>query len=520
MEENCNSKNRKSNFIRCIAVTVMALLYQIFSISVEDNIFTKSPETDMRVYIACRICSFVVTWVAIYTAFGGMNHKESSLIWNIIKISLPFAIVVIISILQKRTGSIYIGDEVSIYYGAIGIPDTSNGWLYYLTPWFYIISIMLVPCSMGPIIVKGVVQCLVVGYIMLRTSQYFKSKVYEKSHGFFGVGSFMILPFLLLPVYDHISIVHRLPTYVYFWVLLVSILLFDKLEDVKSISAHKLMAITLLCAVVTQWRVEGIYWLVLGPVLMFLTYKTVTVRGKVLELRSPKKVVAFLGLFFIIQYIVQIPQYGVFVKAKDPGVADSRMLPFYAHVITNMYLYDINWEENAYDFSLIDEYMPLESIERAGEMYGDLNLADTMILFVDWGLRHDASPEAQRHFYEAAKRIIINNPVSFARTRIRTFNYTAVPKEGTIMKKVQYNLYIPFAIVTVFLLFSFFKRRWFSFFAMGGALANGFIVFVLSPAAYFKYYFPVYLIAYLYLFFMVVGLFYNAESGEKKEIIA
>ena len=100
MEENCNSKNRKSNFIRCIAVTVMALLYQIFSISVEDNIFTKSPETDMRVYIACRICSFVVTWVAIYTAFGGMNHKESSLIWNIIKISLPFAIVVIISILQ------------------------------------------------------------------------------------------------------------------------------------------------------------------------------------------------------------------------------------------------------------------------------------------------------------------------------------------------------------------------------------------------------------------------------------
>jgi hypothetical protein len=54
------------------------------------------------------------------------------------------------------------------------------------------------------------------------------------------------------------------------------------------------------------------------------------------------------------------------------------------------------------------------------------------------------------------------------------------------------------------LIFSLVRRKWYSFFVFGGIMAHWFIVFILAPASYFKYYFPVYIVSYFYAVLILV----------------
>jgi hypothetical protein len=312
-------------------------------------------------------------------------------------------------------------------------------------------------------------------------------------------------------------------------------LLFDRLEQAE-LTKTRFITLIILGCILTQWRTEGIYLLVLLPILTYLAYNNITITSKkLLKLHDKKVFAAFVILFLICQYIVSIPQNGLIAKEMG-AAADDRMKPFYAYTITNMYRNGLDLDKNADDLAIVDRYISLESLDKINDYYGDINYEDVLILYQPGfvGVREEAGVTEYYDFVLAVKNIFKNNPKIFLRTRIGAFIYAALPFKITytgndvrslaafavsIVKAIAYNLFIPLLIALFICLYSLARNRWFSFFVSGGLLAHWFIVFILAPASYFKYYFPVYITAYLYLFLVIIAGLYNRHHSTKIKII-
>lgn len=515
-------------------ITILALIHQTVTYFMDKSIFTVSPSQNITDYIICRICAFIAAWFfyhMLWQLFIDSNRKNNT-ITRVILSALPYLAVIIVVSAVKLRGGYLSNDETLIYQNAVSL--THYTWFYYITTYYYIISLMLIPHMYGPIFVKLVIEYLVIGYVVLRVSDYYKARSKDpliSKPVRIGYGSMILLLFLLYPVIAYTTSAHRLPIYFLLYLFMMVMLLFDKLEK-STLTVLKAVFLLILNAILTQWRTEGIYLAVLVPILMFLTYKNIRLgKDRTVSLRKGIPAVIVILLSILVQYVVSIPQNG-FIAKEMGAAADDRMKPFYAYTITNMYRNGLDMDKNAGDLAIVDRYISMESLDAINEYYGDINYEDVLILYQPGfiGVRENAGVTEYYDFVNALKRIFINNPQVFIRTRIGAFKYAALPYRiafsGTdirsltsfvisIIKSVSYNLFIPLVIILLLLFYSLIKGRWFSFFVMGGLLAHWFIVFVLAPASYFKYYFPVYITAYLYLFLLIIEQIYNKKHPVK-----
>lgn len=491
--------------IFCIA---LAIVHTAITILTDRGIFTWPPAGDkyfaqaMIDYSICKIITLLVLfglYYSLYLLISKKGEKREKLL-GILKCAAPYLIVIIAVLIIKLPQGFLTNDENSIYQNAITL--THDTWFNYLTVYYYIVSLMILPFKYGPIIMKVIVQLITIGYVVYRMKQYFGRII----------GSFSYLLFLLYPIIAYTTSAHRLPIYFLLYLALFTKLLFDKLEG-KDIGIIRLIPLMLAGAVLTQWRTEGIYLLVLIPILFFFVYKS---------LRSRKNVLIVVVLYLVIQYVVSIPQNG-FIGSDMKGAANDRMKPFYAYTITNMYRNGLDLNKNAEDLAIVDRYLSLDVIEAINAHYEDINYEDVLILYQEGfvGVREDASVEDFINYSDALKRIFINNPDVFVRTRIGAFCYAALPYHITysgtsvkelisfglsIVKSLAYNLFIPLVICVMLCIYSLFRKRWYTFFATGGLIAHWSIVFILAPASYFKYYFPIYIMAYFYVIALLMWL--------------
>ena len=207
------------------------------------------------------------------------------------------------------------------------------------------------------------------------------------------------------------------------------------------------------------------------------------------------------------------------------------MGPFYAYTITNMYRNGLNLERNKEDLALVDRYLSLDKIKSINEYLKDTNYEDVLILYYKGytGVRPDADAEDYVAYTKGCRNIFLNNLSVLFKTRIGAFSYAATPYSITwqgggvkgilvlafqIFKALAYNLYIPHIILLVLWIYSILRRRFFTFILTGGLLCHWFIVFILAPASYFKYYFPIYIIMYFYVTLLLIQMVYNKFHRE------
>lgn len=466
----------------------------IFPERTEDRYF--AAVTDYAVCFCIALLVIVAILYGLYLLAFKRDQKGRPL-FEVIKCGLPYLPVLAVALVLKLPGGFLTNDEYSILNDATHlIHDT---WFNYMTVYYYIVSLILIPVQYGPIITKVIIEFFVVGYCVYRTREY-----YGKAGGY-G----MYLLFLLYPVIAYTTSAHRLPIYFLIYLAVFAKLLFDYLE--KKPCSKSLAFVLVAGAVLTQWRTEGIYLLGLIPVLLFIVYPS---------LRKPKWAVSLVLAYILIQYILWIPQNGA-VSSNLDGAANDRMKPFYAYTITNMYRNGLDLQKNAADLAIVDRYLSLDAIEAINEHYEDINYEDVLILYAEGfvGVRENAGDKEFYEYSEALKRIFVNNPDVFIRTRWGAFCYAArpyhivLPGEGvrglaasviSVVKTVTYNLFIPVLFAAGMLIFSLVRRKWYSFFVFGGIMAHWFIVFILAPASYFKYYFPVYIVSYFYAILILV----------------
>ena len=480
----------------------------------DKNVFVFPESTDERYslalmdYCICKAIVFIVLFALFYgffTLLFSRGELKDSL-WEVVKCAALYLPLMAVILYIKIPEGFLSNDEYSICNNAVNL--VHDTWFNYMTVYYYIVSFMLIPVTYAPIITKIAVELLVIGYCVYRSRSYFGKKA----------GSFMYILFLLYPVIAYTTSAHRLPVYFLLYLLVFDKLLFDLLEK-KDISWFMAFLVMFAGAVLTQWRTEGIYLLVLIPILMLIVYP---------RFRNRKTTVVIVLSYIAIQYILSIPQNGV-TSDNLGGAANDRMKPFYAYTITNMYRNGLDTVKNSKDLETVDRYLSTDAIEAINEHYEDINYEDVLILIKEEfkGVREDAGYTQYYDFTKAVQNIILNNPDVFIRTRWGAFCYSALPFHisfsGTgvrelisfavsVIKSLSYNLFIPLVFIAVCCPVSLIMRRWYSFFVFAALLAHWAIVFILAPASYFKYYFPVYIMAYFYMIVLLIWYF----SGRKK----
>ena len=500
---NHKSSDRNEKNIIFLSLALLAV-WSVISFLCTTDIFLFPATDDRRFalavsdYIICRIIAAVAMFFVSYATLRMIlsRQNDGSKISGTVKYALFYLPVIIAAAFVKLPAGYLSNDELAIVNDAVNlIHDT---WFTYLTVYYYIVSFMLIPVKYGPIFVKLVIEVLVAGYVVSRFCRHYGKRA--------GLTAYLL--FLLYPVIAYTTSAHRLPIYFLLYLFLFVKLMFDRLEKMP-ITRLKLLSVLLLGAVLTQWRTEGIYLFVLVPILLFMVYP---------DLRNKKSATALIASYIAIQLIVSIPQNFITGEALS-GQANDRMKPFYAYTITNMMRNGLDRSKNAEDLEIIDRYISIESMDRISEHFGDINYEDVLILFKDefTGVRPEAGYTEYYDFSEAVRRIFMNNPDVFIRTRWNAFCYAAVPYPFSLslsgLKSLAYNLFIPASVVLAVFTYSLIRRRWFDFFVSGGLICHWFIVFILAPASYFKYYFPVYIMAYLYVIKILAGFIHNKLSS-------
>lgn len=498
-----------------LPVAGLSLLHLVITFFTDRLAFLVLPSAGLADYVICKLLTYVVLfffYLGLYQIFIDKNRRENA-IFQIVKCALPYLLVLAVILIIKLPSGYLSNDETLIYDAAVSLEHYT--WFYYITTYYYIVSLMLIPHYLGPIFIKVLIQFLVGGYVVYRVKKVLGGKY----------GRFSYVLFLLYPVIAYTTSAHRLPVYYLLYLVLITTLLFDLLEK-KEPDRAGLFWLLLLAAILTQWRTEGIYLAVLVPLLLFLVYKNI---------RTKKTAFAVIACSLLLQYIISIPQNG-FAASNLDAAADDRMKPFYAYTITNMYRNGLDLEKNEAELAIVDKYLSLEAIVAINDYYEDINYEDVLILYQEGyvGTRPEATLEDFSNYSAALKHIFINNPDVFFKTRWGAFCYAALPFKITfegfglrqlisfgisVVKTISYNLFIPLIIALLLCLYALIKRRWFTFFTTGGLLAHWFIVFILAPASYFKYYFPVYIIAFFYVLLIILQLVYNRKHEEKIEFL-
>ena len=555
--------------IKYPVITAAALIHRIITAYADRHIFTASPADNPGDYCICSILAlagtwflYLMLWQLFIDRFGlfapaGSKDTKTNTVTRVFRAALPYLIIMIpVCFIKLRSGYLS-NDETLIYENAVSL--THYTWFYYITTYYYIISLMIIPHMYAPIFIKLLIEYLVIGYTVMRASDYFdirSSQPFISRPVRIGYGSLTMLLFILYPVIAYTTSAHRLPIYFLLYLFMTVMLLFDRLEQ-AALTPARLATLMILGAVLTQWRTEGIYLVVLIPILIYISYSELTLlvphltgdreerkrkrlpmfytERKIIRIKNKKSFGIFLVVWLVVQYLVSIPQNGLIAREMG-AAADDRMKPFYAYTITNMYRNGLDMDKNAADLAIVDRYISLESLDKISDYYGDINYEDVLILYQPGfvGVREDAGITEYFEFTAALKRIFKNNPKTFLRTRIGAFVYAALPFHITfsgtgirelvsfmvsIVKTVSYNLFIPLAILLFICLYSLTRSRWFTFFLSGGLLAHWFIVFILAPASYFKYYFPVYITAYLYLLLIIIAGLHNKKHATKIKIL-
>ena len=66
-----------------------------------------------------------------------------------------------------------------------------------------------------------------------------------------------------------------------------------------------------------------------------------------------------------------------------------------------------------------------------------------------------------------------------------------------VIHNIFWNLFIPFTLILICLIYKLIKKDWFMVFLMLTIIARNFIVFITAPAPYFMYYLSAYLCSYV-----------------------
>lgn len=476
-------------------VGVAALVYWLAMFFAEGRAFEPGAAAQrLPTYIAVKLCSLLCIWLLLmFFIRAAREWKSGGPVIGTLQYMLPVFCLVTSFWAISNAYPFGEGDQQNILMAAQCF-DNLGGFFHYLTTSIPMVAMLIFPSGGFAVVFKIFLTSMGAGYCVYRLGRLIPR----------WSALLLYLPFLLPPGFYMSYNIHRCPMYAVLYLVYACLLVCDSLEG-KRLTRGRFALLSVLTAVLTQWRVEGIYLLIMGPILLYTVYRPKLDRkGKALALT----------VMMAAQLMVYFPQ-----KLETNAVTDSanRSLPLFQYLITNMERKGLDKEKNAEDLAIVDQYLSVDEIHLRNEQYGDYMYGDNLIIY--FGLRPGAGREAEDAFIRAVIRIVLKNPMVYIRTQLGAWSYvsTAFHHERKLdeLANILQNLYVPTAWLLVSWIWLLVKKKWAIWLMTSCHLIHMAITTALLPASYFKYYYSEYLYA-AFSAILILSLF--VQAGKKKPI--
>lgn len=425
--------------------------------------------------------------------------------------SIPFLVTMIVGIICIYPQLQYNGDIPYFFRNVVGYYYTGS--LHWLSSIFYIVALMLIPAEGGPTILMGLCSAFTVGYIITLFESLTKHKWLLRI-------VFFATPFLFFSLFAN-----RLPMVALAMLLYFAILFHDYMAGVQYSKWH-VTGMLIFSGVLSVWRIECLTLLIFSPVLLILAQRE--------KVKFKQYVIYFLVILFI------HAAFGLPDKiAHNTTSLVTKLYPFVNYTLPTMGLSGLDLRQYPKEYEVIDGYLDVQALNEKIEREWD---AFWKAAIIDVDVIRENGTTSITEYEKSVFRIIAKNPGIYLKSRLRAFQHICsnsfgvsgyyVDKNGNVsvariiwlelfggqaipigegdtngvllvkqicnlIKKAMYNYWWIWTVFVVAFICAIKQKNIFLLACMLEMLAYSTITFLMSPAALFKYYWPVYVFVLL-----------------------
>lgn len=425
-----------------------------------------------------------------------------------------------------------------------------NASFYSLTPWqhflsglFQILAAQTFPFPAGIILVQAFLSSLSVGYIVSFLGHRLSDKY---KIAFRKILILLIAPFFMLPVLYFVLGGYRMSIYQYLEILLFALIVVLSNHKEK-ISSFHIVALLLLTILVGSWRTEGVFIVLVVPILLFLSRR---------KFFSIKRVLLFLLVTTI--SVLAIGKINTHLIGNDKYSIGSYISPLVANLRKGY--------ADSEQIEIIDKVLDQDCLKDDPELPAEaiFNIC----------IRDGYSQEEYSAFSRESLKIIVNHPRTtalailelFSKTTGGTYNENGVPyawstaiyssnlfvegsesnalwsnaqisnkqpinsvarnvvinilagtpnNKAAFYMPIFWNHIVPIILCAVFTFRSFRRKEW--LFAVMGVsiLCRVIIIACASMAPFFMYYMPVYVSSYVIFIYTTLKFLFDKKPKEE-----
>lgn len=440
-------------------------------------------------------------------------------------------------------------------------------WQHFITALYYLLCMKTLPFATGLIIIQVYIIALIVGYSISSIAFAYVDDI--RSRKVLIVLLFLSVNFL--PVMSYSLSGYRIALYSFFELLFIAEIITIKKQD-GIIEKDRLTGLVILCIIIAVWRSEGIYYIILFPVLLMFIKDKIEKKTSIIFYCAVVAIISMLMVklnniaissndYSITATFMPLPELVINAdKERDKEILSEMDKVINLNVIyqnPNESAERLYWDKdlikkgysNADYKNYIRAYLKLvfrHPLTAFKPMWNNF-LASAGITTIENGypllrsnlyvydILFEEQSEMDRlidenilphtELYEYKKQPLtkkewdnidsifkkpINRKLRTAVTRI----IAGINSRGrvTILYRIFWNFFIPLILVMICFIYKILKRDWFIAAVILLVLCRTALVFVTSSAPYLMYYIPAYMSAYILSFFIIFMIFYKSTK--------
>ena len=526
-----NLKKSQNSIIDPIASSV-ALIHFTVSFFTDRLFFDYWPPlgTDklirLTIFKGLFLVVLILIWHAVFNIVRKIRDKSVNMTW--LKCSLAYFSALFLLTICAWPG-FWEWDE--FYILAANVNLHIHVWQSMLSNIIYALSLMILPFPTGVVLVQIVFVSVIVGYVLSFAFEEFKP----------GIAGKIILwiPFFILPVLYYAQAPIRLGFYSFLELLFITMLY--KLCKYGSWTMGESILAVVLVSVIATWRTEGIYYLVIAPILIWVFMKDKDRRYKAV-------LTVFIVILTLLQYFVQSHLYKSstsddyeitayinpveelvgYAADHDPDEADNELINeigrvFDTDILISNYQAGIRgvdtfWQRKAIKDHTEDDLKAMKSayvklimkypevfIKERLRMYwhSDMLIGSTLDLYND---ERDMAVGFVNNYN-------LTGPVN---QKVRSFIVNLIETNNSpMLHNVLWHPFAPQLILLLIMIYCLIRKKYGYSGMLFLVLARVPLVIVTAPEKYFMYYFPTYLIGLFACACVLARLFSRSDKQER-----
>ncbi len=378
--------------LEVIISSIIALIFGGLSFFTERFFRNGEPQQIFTYYSSKVLLVIFVFFVALFLwrFVSRYRNKENRFyrLWG--KYLLYFMIPYLLFLIVVWPG-IFIWDEFWVYECATKF--MLDNWQSYLSVYHYLISLYIFP-SMGSIVLLQVLfMSFVSSWVFTKIQTEFEVETRWKWVYWCFYAVYMLSP--AITIYVYVTFRSSPLAILELW---LSGLLFFSLKETK-ISNGTLCLIAFLTLILSVWRQEGIYHLVVVPLFLLVFVRSLN-----------KRKIIYFSMALVIGYLVTVPLYSTLANQKS--ISLRYQLTTYMNPLSNI-LVNKDAKIEASSLEVIDKVIDIEKVKASAYIY-------EVPSYWNGGVRDGFTQTQFNDFKKEFWRIVLDNKDIYLATRVQT----------------------------------------------------------------------------------------------------